>query len=142
MQTLDIGGSLTATGVVTAASIGLMHVHKNLAGTVTVTGLLGELDVDGKLTGTVNAGSIGTEHVGGTGGTKVAVGAASRPAGFLLTTGPPQFRHTSSVLDVVFADGAFVQSIGTVAAIPWTLLREAGSGVRPLPRARCGSASP
>ncbi len=58
ITTFDIGGSFTAGSQITAGSIGTMTIGGDLAGLLTVTGLLDTLNVGGGTPGEIIAGNI------------------------------------------------------------------------------------
>ena len=62
---MNIGGSLTSTGLISSGSIHDLAIAQDLAGKVTVTNNLDILTVGGNVTGSYTAGSLGSVTIGG-----------------------------------------------------------------------------
>jgi RTX calcium-binding nonapeptide repeat (4 copies) len=65
-QAVNLAGSVSSTGTISAGMILTMTVGSDMAGHVAVAGDLGTLTVGGNLSGSVSAASLGTLIVGGT----------------------------------------------------------------------------
>jgi hypothetical protein len=64
-QTLEIDGHFLASGLIEAASGGLMTVFGNFMGKAIIAGALNSIVVDGAMNGVLSAGSIGTQFLSG-----------------------------------------------------------------------------
>jgi hypothetical protein len=78
-QSVTIGGSLDSTGLIAAPSGGTLSVGGDLSGEVVIAGALDTLSVGGTLDGTVSAGTIGSQTLGGPVTGQVETGLATAP---------------------------------------------------------------